>query len=64
MVTQDPAADLFRNMQPEDKATLRANIIDLILGEDSGPSEEPLHVVCRSVLFTPTYPQYQMAATD
>ncbi len=32
MVAADPDADIFACMRSEDRATLRANMIDLILG--------------------------------
>ncbi len=51
MVAQDPGveANIFQGMQPEDRATLRANMIDLILGApDSvrrwGPGAVCVHV--------------------
>ncbi len=34
-VAADPDANIFHGMRADDKATLRANIIDLILGMDA-----------------------------
>ena len=39
VAAEDPQADIFESMQAGDRGTLRASMIDLILGADNAPAQ-------------------------
>ena len=54
VAAEDPAADIFHDIPVEDKATLRASMIDLILGE--APPCGMLHITMPSSFDTTQSP--------